>query len=307
MDSRGMKQGSNIGFIGLGAMGEQMAGCILRAGYPLRASAHSKREALDRLVSQGVIACGNPAAVAAASDAVVICVPDSPQVEEVIFGADGILAGAKGPLFIVDMSTISPVTSRAFSTRLSAAGHHPVDAPVSGGPARAKDGTLTIMVGASENDFREVEPLLKIMGTPNYLGEPGMGQTVKIVNQILISSIMIANAEAFTFAKKAGADVDAVRKVIATATGSNYLLENWLPKTWFAQTFEGGFALDLLRKDLNAALETARSMNLPLPVCALAYQLYTAQSAKGDGRLDYTAVAKLYECFAGDEVPRDVQ
>ncbi|MDQ6931355.1 MAG: NAD(P)-dependent oxidoreductase, partial [Candidatus Eremiobacteraeota bacterium] len=205
-----------------------------------------------------------------------------------------------------DMSTISPVASRAIAKGLADAGHHPVDAPVSGGPARAKEGTLTIMVGASDADFANVEPLLKTMGNPNHLGPVGMGQTVKIVNQILISNIMIANAEAMTFAKKAGADVLAVRKVIATATGSNYLLENWLPRTWFAQTFEGGFALDLLRKDLAAALETAADMDLAMPASSLAYQLYTAQSAKGDGRLDYTAVAKLYECFAGDEVPRDV-
>lgn len=287
-------------------MGEHMAQRIASAGYVVHACAHRNRAPLERLAQSGVIEQQNPAAVAAEVDAVVICVPDAPQVEEVLFGENGTALGAKAPLFIIDMSTISPVAEREFANRLQAEHHHLVDAPVSGGPARAKDGTLTIMVGGLPEDVSHVEPLLKTMGNPTHLGPVGMGQTVKLVNQILIANIVIANAEAFTFAKKAGADLEAVRKVIATATGSNYILENWLPKTWFANTFEGGFALDLLRKDLAAALDTARAMKFPMPASASAYQMYTAQSAKGDGGRDYTAVTKLYECFAGNEVPRDV-
>jgi len=122
-----------------------------------------------------------------------------------------------------------------------------------------------------------------------------MGETVKLVNQVIVANVMIANAEALTFAKRAGADLDAARKVIATSTGSNYILEQWLPKTWLAGTFEGGFALDLLRKDVAAALDAARSMAHPMPASALAYQLYTARSAEGDGALDYSAIAKSYE------------
>jgi len=301
-----VQPGSKIGFIGLGTMGEHMAQRIAAAGYAVHASAHRNRAPLERLAQSGVIEEQSASAVAAQADAVVICVPDSPQVEEVIFGENGVAAGAKHPLFIIDMSTISPVAEREFANRLQVKGHHLVDAPVSGGPARAKDGTLTIMVGGAPEDVAYVEPLLRTMGNPTHLGPGGMGQTVKLVNQILIANIVIANAEAFTFAKKAGADVEAVRKVIASATGSNYILENWLPKTWFANTFEGGFALDLLRKDLAAALDTARAMKLPMPASASAYQMYTAQSAKGDGGRDYTAVTKLYECFAGNEVPRDV-
>jgi len=175
-----------------------------------------------------------------------------------------------------------------------------LDAPVSGGPARAATGTLTIMVGASDHDFRAVEPVLKAMGTPHHVGGVGLGETVKLVNQLIISNVMIANAEALTFAQKAGADVEAVRAVLSTATASNYLLEHWLPKTWFAGTFEGGFALDLLRKDLAAALDAARAMKMPMPASAFAYQLYTLRSAEGDGMLDYSAVAKFYEHVAGD-------
>jgi 3-hydroxyisobutyrate dehydrogenase-like beta-hydroxyacid dehydrogenase len=198
------------------------------------------------------------------------------------------------------MSTISPVASRAFAERLAAAGHRFVDAPVSGGPVRAASATLTIMVGANTEDFARVEPVLKAMGTPHHVGPVGLGETVKLVNQLIIGNIMIANVEALTFARKAGADLEAVRNVLATATASNYLLDQWLPKTWFAGTFEGGFALDLLRKDLGAALDAARAMKVPLPASAFAYQLYTLQSAEGDGALDYSAVAKFYEHVVGE-------
>lgn len=289
-----------IGFIGIGAMGEPMVGSLRRAGFDVTACAHRRRDAIDRLKAQGVREAESPSAVASASEIVITCVPDAPQVEEALFGANGAVSGARPGTTFIDMSTISPVATRGFAERAGQAGHHFVDAPVSGGPARASDGTLTIMVGAEPADFERVEPVLQAMGTPHHLGSVGLGETVKLVNQLMISTIMLANAEAITFAKKAGADVDAVRKVIATATGSNYLLENWLPKTWFAGTFEGGFALDLLRKDLAAALDAARSMKLALPASAFAYQLYTLQSAEGDGARDYSAVAKFYERIAGE-------
>ena len=301
-----MKNFAKIGFVGVGAMGEPMAACLRRAGFPVTACAHRNRAPLERLIAGGAVEAADPAAVAAASDVVITCVPDAPQVEEVLFGARGAAlrearaaGGTVGDgVTFIDMSTISPVASRAFAARLRAAGHRFVDAPVSGGPARASDGTLTIMAGADDPDFERAEPILRAMGTPFHVGPVGLGATVKLVNQLIIASVMLANIEALTFAKAAGADLGAVRKVIVTATGSNYLLENWLPKTWFAGTFEGGFAMDLLRKDLAAALDAARSMLVPLPVAALAYQLYTLQSAEGDGALDYSAVAKFYERIA---------
>ncbi len=140
-----------------------------------------------------------------------------------------------------------------------------------------------------------VEPVLRALGTPTHLGPVGMGETVKLANQAIIASVMLANVEALVLAERLGADRDAVREVLATATASNYLLEHWLPKTWFAKNFAGGFALDLLRKDLAAALEAARSLGHPMPATGLAYQLYTARSAEGDGALDYSAIAKAYE------------
>jgi 3-hydroxyisobutyrate dehydrogenase-like beta-hydroxyacid dehydrogenase len=282
-------------------MGEPMSLALKRAGFAVTACAYRKRERVERVVSEGVAEVADPFAVAEASDVVITCVPDAPQVEEALFAPRGAAAGAKPGTTFIDMSTISPVASRAFAGRLAEAGHSFLDAPVSGGPARAATGTLTIMVGAEPEDYARVEPVLQAMGTPHHVGGVGLGETVKLVNQLIISSVMIANAEALTFASKAGADLEAVRKVLSTATASNYLLEQWLPKTWFAGTFEGGFAMDLLRKDLGAALDAARAMKMPMPASSFAYQLYTLRSAEGDGSLDYSAVAKFYEHVAGHE------
>ncbi len=286
---------ARVGFVGLGAMGEPMARALRKAGFEVRAAAHRSRAALERLKSDGVREETGLGALAAVSDAVVICVPDAPQVEEVLFGPGGVASGAKAGLLVIDTSTISPVASRRFAQLLSERAVDFVDAPVSGGPVRAREGTLAIMVGASPEAFARAEPLLKAMGTPHHLGPVGMGETVKLVNQIIIASVMIANAEGLAFARRAGADLDAVRAVLATATASNYILEQWLPKTWLAGTFEGGFAMDLLRKDLAAALDAARDARYPMPATGLAYQLYTTRSAEGDGALDYSAIVKSYE------------
>ena len=279
-----------------------MVRSLRRADFHVTACAHRRRDALERLRDEcGVEAAGSPTSVAQASDVLVICVPDAPQVEEVLFGDGGVAGGARAGTLVIDMSTISPVASRRFSQRLHERGLHFVDAPVSGGPARAAAGTLTIMVGAGDDDFARAEPVLRAMGTPHHLGAVGMGETVKLVNQIIIANVMIANAEGLVFARRAGADLARVRDVLASATASNYLLEQWLPKTWLAGHFDGGFALDLLRKDLAAALDAARADDYPMPATALAYQIYTTRSAMGDGALDYSAVAKSYEWNRGDE------
>ncbi|HVN69474.1 MAG TPA: NAD(P)-dependent oxidoreductase [Candidatus Binatia bacterium] len=292
---------ARIGFVGLGAMGEPMARSLRRAGYDVVATVHRRREALERLRADGVAEAADPAALAQEADAVILCVPDAPQVEEALFGPRGVAQGARRGLLAIDMSTISPVASRGFAERLAQLGVDFVDAPVSGGPARAADGTLTIMAGASPEAFARAEPLLRAMGTPHHLGPVGMGETVKLVNQIIIANVMIANVEGLVFAKRAGADVGAVRDVLASATASNYILAQWLPKTWLAGKFDGGFALDLLRKDLAAALDAARAAKYPMPATALAYQLYTTRSAEGDGALDYSAIVKSYEWNTGEQ------
>jgi 3-hydroxyisobutyrate dehydrogenase-like beta-hydroxyacid dehydrogenase len=296
---------TSVGLIGVGAMGEPMAESLMRAGFPVAVCGHRNRAPVERLVAAGATDAGDPAGVARASDVVITMVPDAPQVEESLFGGSGAVTGARPGTLFIDMSTISPVATRAFDERLRAAGHRFVDSPVSGGPARAKLGTLALMTGASDADFATAEPVLAAMGTPNHVGGVGMGETVKLVNQIIISNVMLANIEGLVFAERAGADIAKVRDVILTATGANYILEKWLPTTWLAGTFAPGFALDLLRKDLAAALDAGRAMGVPMPSSALAYQLYTAASTDGHGRDDYSAVATFHERSATPKTPHE--
>jgi 3-hydroxyisobutyrate dehydrogenase-like beta-hydroxyacid dehydrogenase len=291
-----------IGLVGVGAMGEPMGATLLRAGFALCVCAHHKRDGVERLAAAGASESPDPQSVARDSDAVIVMVPDAPDVEDAIFGERGIAAGLQRGKYLIDMSTISPVASRSVHERLAARGVAMLDAPVSGGPARAANGQLTIMVGGDAATFAACEPLLRALGTPTHVGGAGMGETVKLVNQLIIANVMIANVEGLLFAKKSGADIDAVRSVLASATANNYLLEKWLPQTWLAGKLDGGFALDLLRKDLNAALDAARRMQLALPSSGLAYQLFTAASGMGHGRQDYSAISAMYEEMAGVRV-----
>jgi 3-hydroxyisobutyrate dehydrogenase-like beta-hydroxyacid dehydrogenase len=289
----------DIGLIGVGAMGEPMGESLMRAGFSLRVCVHRRREGVDRLAEQGAIENQTPAAVAAGSEAVIVMVPDAPHVEDALFGPVGVASGMRAAGIVIDMSTISPVASRSFHERLAALGMHMLDAPVSGGPARAKSGELTIMAGGDPETFVRCEPILRAMGTPTLVGPAGMGETFKLVNQIIIANIMIADIEGLVFARKAGADIGLLRQVLGTATASNYLLERWLPKAWFEDGHKGGFALDLLRKDLAAALEAAKTMGVPLTSSTAAYRQYTQASQEGHGKDDYSAVARLYERAAG--------
>ncbi len=291
-----------IGLIGVGAMGEPMGATLLRAGHAVCVCAHRRRDRVERLLAAGATEAADPAAVAHSSDIVITMVPDAPQVEEALFGERGAAHGMSASTIAIDMSTISPIASRAVHARLAQRGVRMVDAPVSGGPARAANGQLTIMAGGERPAFDACEHVLRALGTPTYVGGPGMGETVKLVNQIIIATVMIANVEGLLFAKKSGADIDAVRAILKTATASNYLLDTWLPQTWFAGKRTGGFALDLLRKDLAAALDAARQMGLGLPSSGLTYQLYTAASGSGHGAEDYSAVSALYEDLAGVQV-----
>ena len=288
-----------IGLIGVGTMGAPMGESLLRAGFALRVCAHGRRDRVEKLVAAGAVEAPDPAAVAAGCDALITMVPDAPQVEEALFGPRGAAQGLRAGSRVIDMSTISPVKSRSFHERLASQGVAMLDAPVSGGPARAADGTLAIMVGGDRETFAACEPILRALGTPTHVGEAGMGETVKLVNQIIISSVMVANIEGMLFAKKAGADIDLVRKVIGSATGSNYILDKWLPQTWFAGTHKSGFALDLLRKDLNAALQAADAMGLTMPLSKCAAERYGEASSDGFGADDYSAVAEPYERKGG--------
>jgi 3-hydroxyisobutyrate dehydrogenase-like beta-hydroxyacid dehydrogenase len=291
-----------IGMVGLGAMGLPMARRILGGGHSLEVVPHHNRGPAEQLASEGATVREFAAELVENCDVVLTSVPDVPQVQEVLFGERG-LAGAgtnsRTKVFI-DLSTINPAAAQEHYRRMGELGIEAIDAPVSGGPARASDGTLTIMVGGTPEAFEQAKPVLDLLGSNViHVGGPGAGQAVKLVNQLMISIIMVANVEALTLGVKAGVPLETLTEVIGTASGSNYLMQNWLPRTLFSGDLSGGFALDLLMKDLSAALKWAAEMGLPTFGGALAQQLYRVAQANGQGKMDYSAVASLYEEAAG--------
>lgn len=290
-----------IGFLGLGAMGKPMATRLIQAGYEVTICAHRNRIVVDELVQQGARLAENPASVADQSDVVITMLPDSPDVEEVCFGPGGIVSGkaSERELVIIDMSTISPLATRALATRLQEAGIVLLDAPVSGGVWRAVSGELTIMVGGEVEQVEQQRDIFNVLGTHVvHVGPVGHGEMMKVTNNMIVGMLLPALSEALTLAVKAGMRLDTVREVLASASGNNYVLEHWLPKKLFREDYEAGFtgfALELMRKDIGLALEVGRELDVPLPEAGLAYQLFTQARGLGYGRQDMTAISKLYQ------------
>lgn len=296
-----------VGLVGLGAMGLQIGKRIMSADHRLIVVPHRNQAPAEELQGMGADIRSRPADLLPECDIVITSVPDVPQVQQVLFGEEGLIAGRQESrahnLLFIDMSTINPTAAREHYDRLSEIGIGVLDAPVSGGPARASDGTLTIMVGGDKDSFDQAQPVLGALGRHVvYVGGPGAGQAVKLVNQLLISIIMVANAEALTLGVKAGVPLEVITEVIGTASGSNYLMQNWMPRTLFSGNLSGGFALDLLMKDLTAALKWADDLGLPAFGGAMAKQLYRMAQIEGFGRMDYSAVAQMYEQAADVEL-----
>lgn len=287
-----------VGFIGLGAMGKPMATRLVQAGYRVIVCAHRNRTVVAELVQQGAYQADNLAGVAAVADVVITMLPDASEVEEVCFGLHGIASGkvAERALVVIDMSTISPLATRTIAARLQEVGIAMLDAPVSGGVWRAETGELTIMVGGEATLLEQQRDMLSVLGsTIVHAGPTGHGEIVKIANNMIVGMLMPALSEALTLAVKAGANLDILRQVIRTSSGANYVLEKWLPNTLFREQYEGGFALDLMRKDLGIALEVGRELDIPLHEAGLAYQLFTQAKGLGYGREDMSAISKLYQ------------
>lgn len=287
---------TRVGVVGVGTMGKLMAAQLLQKGYTVTVCPHRNRAPVEELAALGAQVVEDPAGVAAASEVVVTMVPDAPQVEESCFGERGLVAGkvAGQDLTLIDMSTISPIATKAIAERLAGHGIGMLDAPVSGGPARAASGELTIMVGGEPDLFARHRDVLAAMGTSiTHVGPIGHGEIAKLTNNIIIGILMPALGEALTFAVKAGADLAKVRDIVLTATGGNYLLANWLPQYMLQDKYDGGFALELMHKDLGAALAAARDLGVPMPEAALAHQLFAQAKGLGYGREDYSAVSKI--------------
>lgn len=295
-----------IGFIGIGVMGRPMTLNLLKAGHHVTIFArHPEKAEVQEVLQAGAKQAPSPRAVAMASDLVITMLPNSPQVEEVVAGEQGVLAGTRKGLIIIDMSTISPTVSRKLGELAEAKGAHLLDAPVSGGSQGAINGTLTIMVGGSQEVFEQARPVLEAMGKAEnifYVGPQGAGDVVKIVNNILCGAIAASIAEAFVLGVKAGADVETMAKIIGVSTGASWQLSNQFPLRAFNGSFQPGFMTDLLHKDLGLALELAAENRTSVPMTALTRQMYEMVRAAGFGRDDYTSLLKVLEQMAGVEV-----
>lgn len=289
----------NIGFIGLGVMGRPMAGHLIGAGHSL--FLHRVKAASQYLVEAGGTACDCAADVAAQSDVVILMVPDTPNVEKVLFGETGVASALRDGALVIDMSSISPAATKAFADRIGAAGGHYVDAPVSGGEVGAKAATLTIMVGGADEDVARAMPLFEVMGkTITHVGSIGAGQTTKVANQIIVGLNIQAVAEALTFARASGADPAKVRSALMGGFADSKILQVH-GERMVNRAFDPGFRLRLHQKDLDLAVSAARGLNLALPNAATVAQLMNAAVGHGDGDKDHSALIEVLERLCGAE------
>ncbi|HUX64261.1 2-hydroxy-3-oxopropionate reductase [Sulfuricella sp.] len=288
----------NVGFIGPGIMGRPMALNLMKGGHKLWAYAR-RPEALQQLTAAGATACATPGEVAAHADVIFTIVSDTPDVETVVFGEQGIIHSARPGLVVVDMSTISPTATKAFAERLSAKGIEMLDAPVSGGETGAINATLSIMAGGKPEVFERVRPLFECMGENIvHVGGNGAGQVAKACNQIVVAVTIEAVAEALTFARKNGADPAKVREALLGGFAGSKILEVH-GKRMLDHDFRPGFKVGLHQKDMRIVMETAHQLGLVLPAAALVTQHLNALMGSGDADLDSSAVVKVLERMSG--------
>jgi 2-hydroxy-3-oxopropionate reductase len=295
---------SSIGFIGLGIMGAPMAGHLIAAGHTVYL--HTRSNVPEALLSAGGVPCVSAAEVAQKADIVFLMLPDTPDVEAVLFGANGVAAGLINGKTVVDMSSISPMQTKAFAERIHALGCDYMDAPVSGGEVGAKAASLTIMVGASEGTFAKVLPLLQSMGKNiTLVGGVGDGQTCKVANQIIVALNIAAVGEALLFASKAGADPAKVRQALMGGFASSRILEVH-GERMIKRTFNPGFRIALHQKDIALALDGAKSLGVALPQTAGVAQLMAVCAANGLGQRDHSALVQALEIMANHPVAVEV-
>ena len=289
----------SLGFIGLGIMGTPMARHLVDAGH--RLFVHTRSAVRPEIAETSAVVCASPKAVAEQAEIVFLMLPDTPDVEQVLFGAGGVIEGLRAGQVVVDMSSISPIATKDFAARIEALGGHYLDAPVSGGEVGAKAASLTIMVGGSAEAFARVQPLFALMGKNiTHVGNSGDGQTTKVANQIIVALTIAAVGEAMTFARKAGADPAKVRQALMGGFASSRILEVH-GERMINRTFAPGFRIRLHQKDLGLALAGARSMGVALPQTASAAQLMQVCAAHGMEELDHSALVRALELMAGIE------
>lgn len=292
---------AELGFVGLGIMGKPMASHLVRAGHTVHVY-DVVEEPVKYLCSLGAKGCTCCREVAQRSEIIFIIVPDTPDVEAVLFGPDGLAEGLRPGQIVVDMSSISPIATKEFARRLASMGVEMLDAPVSGGQVGAENATLSIMVGGKEEVFNRVKPFFELMGkNVVHIGGNGDGQTCKVANQIVVALTLEAVAEALLFASKAGADPMKVRAALLGGFAQSRILEIH-GERMIKRTFNPGFRVRLHQKDLNIALQSARSMGLSLPGTAIAQELFNALVASGGSELDHSSIVTVLEKLANHTI-----
>ncbi len=295
--------GIKIGFIGLGIMGKPMSINLLKAGFDVTVYNRTESKAAEP-VAQGAKKAGSPAEVAAGADVVVTIVSDTPDVESVILGENGVIETIRPDSVVIDMSTISPAATRMIASKLKEKGTHMLDAPVSGGEQGAIDGTLSIMTGGDKVIFERCFPVLKAMGKNIiHIGSNGMGQTVKLVNQILVSGTLNSVAEALIFAQKSGVNLEKAIDAVKGGAAASWQLANLAPKI-IERDFRPGFMIDLIVKDLNLITGSAAEMGLELPGINRVSSMYKMLQQEGEGKNGTQALIKALEQTTGVKVEK---
>lgn len=288
----------NVGFIGLGVMGAPMAGHLVDAGHEVVVYNRSRAKA-DALEARGAVSAGSPAHVGEKADVVITMLPDSPDVEAVLFGEPGVVSALRPGSLVIDCSTISPDAAVAISSRLAEVGVAFVDAPVSGGEAGAIAGSLAVMMGGEEEAVaRATTVLTSVAATMVHVGPVGAGQLVKAANQMLVAGNIALVAEALTVLQRTGVNVDAALTVLGGGLAASKVLEAKAPKM-LARDFAPGFRLDLHHKDLKIALAAAERAQIAVPLTGVITQLVQALRSAGDGGLDHSALVKAFERLSG--------
>jgi 2-hydroxy-3-oxopropionate reductase len=289
-----------IGFIGLGIMGTPMVGHLIRAGHQLYVHTRSKVPA--EIAETSATQCTSARGVAERADIVILMVPDTPDVEAALFSERGVASGLTAGKVVVDMSSISPVETKAFAQRIEALGCDYLDAPVSGGDVGARNATLSIMVGGKPEVFERVRPVFEVLGKNiTRVGDNGDGQTCKVANQIVVALTIQAVAEGLLFAARAGADPAKVRQALLGGLATSRILDI-LGERMIQRRTEPGFRIALHQKDLNLALGAAKSLGLALPATAQAQQLFSACVAHGGAAWDHSAMVRALEALSGFEI-----
>lgn len=298
-----MERVKKIGFIGLGVMGKPMAKNLLSAGYPLTVW-NRTRSKMDELLSLGAMAADSPKEVAEKSDVVIIMVGDSPDVEEVVLGPSGVIEGASQGLVVVDMSSISPITTRRIAEALANKGVKMLDAPVSGGDIGAQQATLSIMVGGPKDVYEECLPIFRALGKQiTHMGESGSGQATKLCNQAICAMHIQAVCEGLILGAKIGLDLERLLQVLTAGYANSRILSHLGPKM-VNRDFRPGFKMRHQLKDLKNVLTTAASLNLPLPCTSLVYQLFCAVEAMGLGEQGTQASILVMEKLAEQKLSK---